>query len=867
MKRTTLLIIALLQTIFVSLLAQPSHSIRTFTVRDGLPANNITAIKQGPRGLIWVATWNGLCCYDGYRFTTFLGEPWGSEHALTTQRISAIEPDSEGNVWVRTYDDGLYLLDGERCQYINMGVLLKEKFGTDFIPHNIYNIAGHTWITNAKKEQIVRAADNCPTLVDSIIQWDSKLFWDKVFPQYRVGENKGCCAEKYIQENHIGKHCIDRQGNLWFVNKRGLSLVNFKNYHMHLLPLEEGAQTRSLLCRKDGSVWAGNYNGYIGVYDADGKQLGWVSPQGKVVAGKVQFSELVYALLEDRSGNVWVGTKGNGVYVIAADGGNVRHYTHSDSDPYSLSHNEIFGFDQDADGNVWIATYGGGVNLIKNEELRFKSGEMRFLHAGNEMKRYPKEGFKKTRRITHDQKGNMLVSTTEGLLTFSAQEKNIGNLPFYVTKHNPTDTTSLRTNDVAQVLVAKDGTIYVVTMGGGVQRIVTDQLLQNDLRLQSVTAMNQGEGSPLSIAEDQYGKIWITREAEVNRYNPKDGTLVQFGPNSIVDDTDLTEAQTAVHPNGSLWAGALGGVLTFHPKEMHKNTFQPLIVFTGIQYQGEQDIHPFLRRPQLDITESDQRSLTIHFAALDYENDYLMQYAYRLAEDESGKWNYIGRDPSISFSQLRPGKHTLIVRSTNADGVWCNNEATLTIHVEPMLWERVWFRILLLLLVIGLSTWSVLTWLRRRQQHREREQRLESIMRQYSELQEQSREQAHSVKYALSEPEIVNPDEEMMNQLMAFIEQRISDENLRIEDMADAVGMGRTVFYGKIKELMGVSPSDFLKQIRMQRAEQLIRKSKMTFSEIAYAVGFTDPKYFTKCFKKQTGLTPSEYRSQESVVE
>lgn len=84
--------------------AQKACTVRNFSVRDGLPANNITAIKQGPRGLIWVATWNGLCCYDGYRFTTFLGEPWGSEHALTTQRISAIEPDSEGNVWVRTYD-------------------------------------------------------------------------------------------------------------------------------------------------------------------------------------------------------------------------------------------------------------------------------------------------------------------------------------------------------------------------------------------------------------------------------------------------------------------------------------------------------------------------------------------------------------------------------------------------------------------------------------------------------------------------------------------------------------------------------------------------------------------------------------------
>ena len=118
-------------------------------------------------------------------------------------------------------------------------------------------------------------------------------------------------------------------------------------------------------------------------------------------------------------------------------------------------------------------------------------------------------------------------------------------------------------------------------------------------------------------------------------------------------------------------------------------------------------------------------------------------------------------------------------------------------------------------------------------------------------------------EYKLAEPEIVNPDEEMMNKLMAFIEQRLSDEQLKIEEMADAVGLGRTVFYSKIRELVGVSPSDFLRQIRMQRAEQLVAKSKMTFSEIAYSVGFTDPKYFTKCFKKQTGMTPSEYRDVE----
>ena len=126
--------------------------------------------------------------------------------------------------------------------------------------------------------------------------------------------------------------------------------------------------------------------------------------------------------------------------------------------------------------------------------------------------------------------------------------------------------------------------------------------------------------------------------------------------------------------------------------------------------------------------------------------------------------------------------------------------------------------------------------------------------------------QGEGKEYHLSEPKIVDEDEVMMNRLMAFIEEHISDEELKIDDMAEAVGLGRTVFYEKIRHLVGVSPSDFLRQVRMQRAEQLVAKSRMSISEVAYAVGFSDPKYFTKCFKKVTGMTPSEYREKESTA-
>ena len=103
----------------------------------------------------------------------------------------------------------------------------------------------------------------------------------------------------------------------------------------------------------------------------------------------------------------------------------------------------------------------------------------------------------------------------------------------------------------------------------------------------------------------------------------------------------------------------------------------------------------------------------------------------------------------------------------------------------------------------------------------------------------------------------------MMEKLVKFIEERIGDENLKIDDMANAVGMGRTVFYGKIKAIVGLAPSDFLRKLRMQRAEDLIVRSNLTFSQVSFSVGFSDPKYFTKCFKKETGMTPSEYRKQK----
>ena len=110
-------------------------------------------------------------------------------------------------------------------------------------------------------------------------------------------------------------------------------------------------------------------------------------------------------------------------------------------------------------------------------------------------------------------------------------------------------------------------------------------------------------------------------------------------------------------------------------------------------------------------------------------------------------------------------------------------------------------------------------------------------------------------------------DKVMMDKLMAFLEKHISDPTLRMEDMADEVNLSRTAFYSKMRSIVGMPPVEFVRHIRLQRAELLVAKSKDSFSQIAYAVGFSDPKYFSKCFRKATGMTPSEYRRMKQKQE
>jgi len=112
---------------------------------------------------------------------------------------------------------------------------------------------------------------------------------------------------------------------------------------------------------------------------------------------------------------------------------------------------------------------------------------------------------------------------------------------------------------------------------------------------------------------------------------------------------------------------------------------------------------------------------------------------------------------------------------------------------------------------------------------------------------------------------IESADDKFLVKALKIVEDHISDPVFDVKQFVREIGMSRSVLYRKLEAVTGQSANEFLRNIRLKRAAQLLSQNKMTVSEVSYEVGFNDPQYFSKCFSKQFGKTPSDYAAGNSA--
>lgn len=148
--------------------------------------------------------------------------------------------------------------------------------------------------------------------------------------------------------------------------------------------------------------------------------------------------------------------------------------------------------------------------------------------------------------------------------------------------------------------------------------------------------------------------------------------------------------------------------------------------------------------------------------------------------------------------------------------------------------------------------------------------RIENILSQREKLQEMYRsslmsESSVTVKAEeenVQQPEMTTIDRKFMDKLMELMEKNMDNGELMVDDLVAELAVSRSVFFKKLKTLTGLAPIEFIKEVRIKRAAQLIETGEFNMTQISYMVGINDPRYFSKCFKQKIGMTPTEFKEQ-----
>lgn len=635
--------------------------------------NNVTLIRKN---ILALATNNGLILYMPEK---------NSFHQIdirtTTQPSNYVESvyqDSQGELWVFSQAPGII--------HLNLATNEKEHLYTP-------------------KDEIIKHGRKSRKLV---FEDKEKNLWllptEGNFCYYDRKEKKlkplltDINNSKSIFSPLIRFYTVDNQGNCWFATARGVEKLCFfpQSYQFTLTDYE--AETRAFLQDSSNCLWTASKSDFVQIYTPSGELEGYLTTQGNIVKEKQPFCNAIYTMLEDNNGNIWLGTKDVGLFQLKKSGPNhyaIQHFEHRPNDPYSLSNNSIYKIFQDSRQNIWVGCYGGGLNLLTQN----KDGKTIFLHSNNELKNYPTAYGMKVRNIAEAPGGVILVGTTNGLLSFSNNFERLEAIKFYRNFRQPENKSSLSSNDIMHIYTDRSNTTYVISFTGGVNKIISKNLLSKDIQFKNYDKNNGlSTDLALSMIEDTNNQLWIVSEIALSKFDPVKETFENYELSSIYQDFNFSEALPVINARKQIVLGTDKGFLEVSPEKMRKSAYTPPIVFTGIKIQGHSTTHSIDNLKELEL-EPSQRNVTFQFAALDYVNPKGILYTYRLKGLEK-EWNEADNNRSASYINLPAGTYELQIKSTNSDGVWTDNVRTLSIHVLPTFWETYWAWLLYFILFI-----------------------------------------------------------------------------------------------------------------------------------------------------------------------
>ena len=676
----------------------------TVILPDNPKAKQLHVLFEDENGAIWAGTSDGLYKLNAQDEleAVNLGKPLPNLDALF---ISTIIKDRRGTMWIGTAGSGLFrLLPNRQIEQFtaangfsgnNIASLFEDKNGRMWVGMRPTSDAGLCLLA-AEPQKNQNIVERCYTMKDGLpADWvtaflqtsDGKLWigttgglclWQ--------GENNKSVCKTYTAKNDLCDYDVwtlveDKDGNLWTGSRCGakkFARYGFTSYH------EADGMDVPLV----NSIFENHLGELFVSFDAtkrsvsrfDGEKFELVKPNfaPKMDSPGWGWKQTVW---QDSAGDWWF-PAGDGLFRFPRP---ARFEDLSKITPQKISFgakgNEVFRFFEDSHGDFWIMTIGAGFELWHWQRAT-DTWQNLSSEAGISVSRIASA-------FVEDKAGNLWIGTGSDSDDTALIRYRDGQFKIFTRTEN-----KLLTGWMRDLFVDDKGRLWIADPTTGVLRL--DDVTADQLDFVRYTPAEGLSSSGVScLTQDEFGRIYVGTGRGLDRLNPETGQIENFTtadglPNSYI------EVAMRDHKN-NLWFGTADGLARFVP-EPEKNRQSPNVLITGLRVAGVAQPISILGESEISNVklDSDQRQLTIDFVGLGANLGEKLRYEYRLA---TGDWTQT-TERTLNFANLASGDYHFEIRAVTADRIYSQKAAGISFRIAAPLWQRWWFIISALLLLV-----------------------------------------------------------------------------------------------------------------------------------------------------------------------
>ena len=262
--------------------------------------------------------------------------------------------------------------------------------------------------------------------------------------------------------------------------------------------------------------------------------------------------------------------------------------------------------------------------------------------------------------------------------------------------------------NIEEIIAGDNNDLWISQLGGG---LVHFDKATGNYRIYT-TADGLSNNTCYGLLRDNRGNIWISTNHGISRFNPKTGKFRIFGPEDGLKIDEFNSDNTYLSSDGEMFFAGMGGVVSFYPDsidiEMGGQYNAPLVItdfrVSGVSRHFNKAIYEI---DSVTLNKGDN-NFKVTFSCLDFVNAEKIKYRFLLRDEEDKFTETDFRNRTVNYANLSPGMYKLEIEATNANGEWVAKTA-LFIKIPPYYYQTIWFRLLIVFLVVGIIGYFIFT--------------------------------------------------------------------------------------------------------------------------------------------------------------